>query len=97
MGSDQPTNLSTLIKNDESWNCLNTKLERNALILVGIHFGKAQFALVFIAQLLIDWCNSPAGPTPRGPEINDNGFIRFEHFCLEILVSYVKEVGVCIH
>ena len=97
MRSDQPTNLSTLIKDDEGWNSLNTILERNSLVLVGIHFGKAQFPLVFVAQFLVDGRDSATGTTPRGPEINDNWFIGFEYFCLKILVSNVEEVGMCIH
>ena len=97
MRSDQPTNLSTLIEDDEGWYGLNTILERYLLVLVGIQFGKAQFSLVFIAQFLVDGCDGATGATPRGPEVHDDWLVRFEHFCLEILVPYVKKVGMCIH
>src|SRR5207302_792980 len=67
--SRQATNLASVLKNYKRWNGCNTKLEWNALVLVNIHFGKANFSQVFVAQLLINRCNSTARSTPGSPEI----------------------------
>ena len=90
--SNQTTNLSTFIEDNESRNSLNMVLKRNVLVLVSIQLGKIEFPLVLIAQFLEYRRNSATGTTPCSPKINDNGFVRFEYLCLEILVSYIQEV-----
>ena len=96
-GSNQATNLSTLVEDNESWNSLNMILIRNLLMLVSIHFSKIEFPLVFNAQFLEYRRNSATGTTPCSPEIDDNGFVRFEYLCLEILVSHIDEVFLRVH
>ena len=92
MWSNQTTNLTAFIEDNESRNSLNMVLVRNLLVLVSIQFGKIEFSLVFIAQFLEYRRNSATGATPCSPEIDDDGFVRFEYLCLEILVSHIQEV-----
>ena len=97
MRSDQATNLPALIEDNESRNCLNMELVGNMLVLIGIHFGKIEFSLVFVAQFLEYRRNSATGATPCSPEIDDDGLVRFEYLGIEILVSHMYEVFLCVH
>ncbi len=92
MGADEASDNSAVIEHEEGWKALDTQMGRDVLVLVGVQFGKAQFSLIFFAQLLIDGSDIVAVGAPLGPEIDDNGEIGFEDLLLEILISYVKQI-----
>src|SRR5215470_4557032 len=97
MWSNQATNLTTLVEDNESRNSLNMVLVRNVLVLIRIHLGKIEFPLVLIAQFLENRRDCATRATPRRPEIDNDGFVRFEYLCLEILVTHIDEVIMRVH
>src|SRR5579884_2216822 len=97
MRSYQPTNDLPTFKNHQRRNSLNAKTLRSFLILINIHLGKAQFALVCFAQALICWSYCATGTTPGSPEINNYRFVGFEDFLLKILISHMEQISMRSH
>jgi hypothetical protein len=66
-------------------------------MLVNVHFRKAELALILITQSLECGGHSTTGPTPGSPKVNDDREIRLEDLRLEVLITDVKQVRMCIH
>src|SRR5579883_63960 len=94
---DEAANRLAPVENHQGRNGLNRELTGGFGVLVDVHFGEAQFALVFVAQALEDWCNGATGTAPRGPEIDDDGFVGFEYLLLKILVTHMEKVAMSSH
>ena len=70
------------------------ELPGQRLILVGIHLGQAEAALVLGGKLLQDRAEAAAGPAPRCPEVDEDGeAVRcFDDFLQEVAFGDVDGV-----
>ena len=72
MRADQTTNGLTISEEDQGGHALDAYLYGRLQILVGIHTGKTQLAVIGMAQFLEDRCQRAAGWAPGGREIDNH-------------------------
>ncbi len=75
MWADEATDRLASLEDDKGGDSLNAIASGGALMLVDIHFSEAQAILILFAQLLKDRSDGATGGTPRGPEIDNDGFV----------------------
>jgi len=102
MWPDDPLNFLPIFEKDQRRSCLDTKAGRIEQVLIDIHFGKAQFPLVFRTEPLIDRRQRAACRTPgHRPKIDDGWQARLENPGLKILITYREQISIqnfiCVH
>lgn len=73
----------TTLENHQRGDAADAILSGNAGVLVGIHFYDLYLSRVLLGNLIDYRSNHPAGATPRGPEIYQNGDIAIKNFLLK--------------
>lgn len=70
------------VEKDESRHGFNATFLGDILLVVGVDFVEAQsvLKLVVLRELLENWRDHPAGPTPRSPKVDNNWLIPVDKF-----------------
>ena len=78
-----------------SGNAAHAELRGERLVLVGIHLGQAEAALVLLGELLQDRAEAAAGPAPGRPEVREDGHAAgsLDDFLHEVGFGDVDGVG----
>src|SRR5690242_711244 len=93
MRADDLVDRLTVLEDDERRNGHHTKLERVFLIVVDIYLDDLELSISLICNLGQNGPERLARTTPRGPEVDQDGGLRLDHFRLERLVRYLNNIG----
>lgn len=88
-GADFGGGQLTVFEHHQRGDATNTKFGRHIAIVVNVHFGNLQFALVGCGHFVQDRGNHFARAAPFGPEVNHHGLTRLEYVGFESGVGNV--------
>ena len=54
------------------------------MVLIGVDLGDDDLAFVVVGELFQDRCDHPAGSTPGGPEVDQDGDVRVEYIVVKL-------------
>src|SRR6266566_385810 len=94
---DQAVNGLAIGEEDQGGHALDAHLHGRLQVLVGIHAGETQQALVGLTQFLEDGGQHAAGRTPGGREIDDHRQRRMPDLLGKILVGDGQDRSISIH
>src|SRR5712671_6763280 len=81
-------NFLTLAEENQSWNALDAVDGSGCWVLVNVQLHHRNCTGMFLSNCLNRWRQHATRPAPRGPEIDQHGFLCFQYFCLKRIVRY---------
>src|SRR3989344_3007004 len=84
--SDEAVHRLASFKENERGDAHDVELPRGLGVFVYVHLHDLYFSFVLLREFLDDREHHLAGAAPWGPEVDENGNLRLEDFCIEICV-----------
>ena len=95
LATDELANGLASFEKEERRDSGDTKLGRECLCLIDVHFADFGFASALVSNLVYDGRKLDARATPGCPKIHQYGDWRIEHFGLEVRIGERYNVWTC--